>query len=101
MKFILQLSGEHPTLPLAELKAVLDGQMLEYYVRTEGRLAYVELVDEGAEFVSRLAYTLSAAEEICDAKSVDGLAERLTPPLRGVSGSAFLYPPFLGPDISR
>ncbi|MFH0862852.1 MAG: DNA methyltransferase [Candidatus Altiarchaeota archaeon] len=74
MKFILQLSGEHPTLPLAELKAVLDGQMLEYDVRTEGRLAFVKTVDEGAEFVSRLAYTLSAAEEVSVARGVDGLA---------------------------
>ena len=74
MKFIFQLSGEHPTLPLAELKAVLDGEFLGNEIRTDGRLAFVDVDEEGTDFVSRLAYTLSASEEVASAKSVDGLA---------------------------
>jgi tRNA (guanine10-N2)-dimethyltransferase len=74
MNFILRLSGEHPTLPKAELKAVLEGEFIGYNIVEYGRVAVIDTDDDDPDFLSRLAYTLTAAEYITESKNVDGLA---------------------------
>jgi tRNA (guanine10-N2)-dimethyltransferase len=74
MGFLLRLSGEHPTLPKAELKAVLEGEGLEYKLREFGRLLVVETEADDSSFLPRLAYTLKAADYLGESGSLDELA---------------------------
>jgi len=85
MRYLLRLSGEHPTLPKAELEAVLQGELLEYTIREHGRLAVVDVDGADPAFVSRLAYTTEAAEYLGESKTVDGLA---APVYDGISDAA-------------
>ena len=64
MKYILRLSGEHPALPLAELKGVLDGEGLVYEIGEEfsGRLIVLDVESDDSHFIHRLALITKACE---------------------------------------
>lgn len=74
MKYILRLSGEHPTLPRAELEAVLEGEGFEYSISECGRTLLVDANTADNSFLQRLAYTLKAAEYLAGAENVSGLS---------------------------
>ncbi|MFH1054946.1 MAG: DNA methyltransferase [Candidatus Altiarchaeota archaeon] len=74
MKYILRLSGEHPTLPKAELKAVLDGESLGYAIKEYGRILVLDVDSDDNSFLKRLAYTLSAAEFLGSSPTPSGLS---------------------------
>ncbi len=60
MLLLFGLSGEHPSLPEAEVKAVLEGEGLEYSVfyRNEGeRILVLDVSSEDHAFVNRLSLT--------------------------------------------
>jgi len=60
MRYILRISQEHPSLPLAEVKAVLDGKVLE----KEKELVIAECRDP--ESLKRLAFTFEFGEVLFD-----------------------------------
>lgn len=62
MLYLFQISGEHPTLPEAELKSVLDAEGLSYNIICScGRLLVYDLSNTPDDFLDRMAYTLKAA----------------------------------------
>lgn len=74
MRLILKLSGEHPDLPLAELKAVLEGESIGYELHTNGRMVTAEVASEDSSFLSRLSHTLKASEHLSESNSLDTLS---------------------------
>ena len=42
MEYLIRLSGEHPSLPLAELRSVLEGEGIGYDTRVYGRHIILE-----------------------------------------------------------
>ncbi len=74
VRYVLKLSGEHPTLPYAELEAVLEGEGLAGEVSRRGRLAFADVESGDGSFIGRLAYALKAAEYIGESDSIEGLA---------------------------
>jgi len=75
VKYVLKLSGEHPTLPFAELKAVMEGECKVGEASCRGRVAFADVESDDHSFISRLAYTLKAAEYIGESGSLGELAE--------------------------
>ncbi len=81
MLLLFSLSGEHPCLPEAEVKAVLEGECLEYSVffRDEKKRILVLDVESGHHvFVNRLSLTRKA-----------GLVASLSSDLEQASGEVF------------
>ncbi|MBU0762998.1 MAG: TIGR01177 family methyltransferase [Candidatus Altiarchaeota archaeon] len=74
MRFLLRLSGEHDRLPLAELRAVLEGESIEHSLELCGRLVLLDAVVDEPSFLGRLAYTLCAGEVVGEGKTLDLLA---------------------------
>jgi tRNA (guanine10-N2)-dimethyltransferase len=86
MKFLFQLSGEHPRLPRAELEAVLLGEGLRYRVLFEdasSRILVVDLKSSEWGFVGRLALTKKACEFAASSGSLEEVARKLYPQLCG------------------
>ncbi|HDI72818.1 MAG: hypothetical protein DRO76_03660 [Candidatus Altiarchaeales archaeon] len=65
MKFLFQLSGEHPDLPRAEIFAVLEGEGISFEgVYSRERFLVMDLDTEETDFVNRLAMTRKTARLI-------------------------------------
>jgi tRNA (guanine10-N2)-dimethyltransferase len=74
MRVLLRLSGEHISLPLAEVKAVFEGEGLEYSLDVEDRLVLAGISCEDPSILGRLAYTLQACEVLGESDSLENLA---------------------------
>lgn len=80
MKFLLQLSGEHPILPGAEVIAVLEGEGIKYNILYENKKTRILIIDANTgspEFLSRLAMTTKAAEFVAFSNSLDEVARQI------------------------
>lgn len=78
MKFIFQLSGEHPVLPKAEILAVLEGEKIKYNIFHENRKTRILIIDaktKNPEFISRFAMTVKAAEFVAMTDDLDEIAK--------------------------
>lgn len=76
MKYILKLSGEHPSLPLAELSGVLEAEGLDYFLSDiDGGLVLVDVKPDGSDFIHRLALTTNACEYVAGGCDLSVLAE--------------------------
>jgi tRNA (guanine10-N2)-dimethyltransferase len=75
MRYILRPSREHDSLPQAELRAVLLGESIGYRLDDIGEHIILDTdATEDPSFLRRLAYTLSAWEQIGAGKSLELLA---------------------------
>ncbi len=80
MKVIFQLSGEHPTLPKAEVIAVLEGEKIRYNIFYENRKTRILIIDaktKNPEFISRLAMTVKAAEFVAMTDDLDEISKNI------------------------
>ncbi len=80
MKLLLQLLGEHPELPLAEIKGVLEGEGISYRVMGElekERLLLLDVNTTTLSFLSRLSLTKKATNFIAKEKSLEKLADKI------------------------
>ena len=64
MKLLLRLSGEHPSLPHAELESVLEGEGISYELEVEDRNVLVDADTEELDFIERPAYVMEASDII-------------------------------------
>jgi len=89
MKLLLQLSGEHPTLPKAELMCVVEGEGLEYKIIKEfhPRLILMEIEGDDPEFVHRLGLIRWIGEYLGSSHSLIKLATIIAQHL--VEGESF------------
>lgn len=88
MKLLIQFSGEHSLLPLAECEGVLRGEGFKFKVSGDYPDAWFKIVDVKAEksfFVNRLSLARKVCEYVCSSTSLDVVAERLYPLLEGGS----------------
>jgi tRNA (guanine10-N2)-dimethyltransferase len=74
MKWVVHFSGEHPSLPRAELEAVLEGESIRADVEYAGRLAIADTDTDDPSFLGRLAYALKCYEWLGEGPSLDSLA---------------------------
>ncbi len=80
MKFLLQLSGEHPDLPKAEIAAVLEGEGINYNIVYENRKTRILIIDaktKNSEFLQRLAMTTKAAEFVAMSNNLDAISKNI------------------------
>ena len=83
MKLILQLSGEHPRLPAAELAAVHEGEGIPYQVfYSKERLVCIEAKTRSIDHLQRLSMVLSAAEYVAFNEDLDEVAYSLAKKLK-------------------
>jgi len=85
MKLLFRFSGEHPTLPEAELSAVLAGEKLSWRLIERDRKQRSILVDVKAkrtDFLRRLALTQAVVEVVSISSSVSKIAECIYPRIR-------------------
>ncbi len=74
MKYLLRLSGEHPSLPLAEVKGVLEGESIDYGLSDLEGYVLADLDSGDGKVFARCAYTLSACEYLGESETLGGLA---------------------------
>jgi len=77
MKLLFRFSGEHPSLPRAELFAVLEGEGIGFEVLHEfekERILVIETDSERKEFLQRLALTKIAGEFAGISNCIDEIA---------------------------
>ncbi|MCX6694804.1 MAG: methyltransferase domain-containing protein [Candidatus Altiarchaeota archaeon] len=79
MRYIIRFSGEHPTLPLAELKGVLEGEGIEHRILggLEGRIALIEVDSDDRGFAGRLALSTKVCEYVGSASDLGQLADKV------------------------
>ena len=81
MDYLIMFSGEHATLPKAELEAVLVGEGVKYRIKEEfktERLIVVSVKGEDLDFLGRLAYSKKAVKLAGSSKSLEVVAEKLS-----------------------
>jgi len=79
MKYVLKFSGEHPSLPLAELAGVLEGEGFGHEVLEDfgGGQVLVDVGSDDHSFVRRLALTTKACEYVGEGSDLNYLAEQV------------------------
>ncbi|MFH1125527.1 MAG: THUMP domain-containing protein [Candidatus Altiarchaeota archaeon] len=84
MEFLFKLSGEHPKLPEAELKAVLEGEKRRWRVlgRDSVRRLVLFEVEGSGSFASRLALTQSVVEVVSIGRKLEEIAREVYPRMR-------------------
>lgn len=81
MRLLFKLSGEHSSLPKAELLSVLEGEGIDYRVSAEYPIDRLILLDADADstsFVERLALTQAAACDIVRSQDLDSMAREIS-----------------------
>ncbi len=76
----MEFSGEHATLPKAELISVLTGEMVDYTILNEydgGRTIFLDVSTKESGFLNRLSFTKDVSEIIDVSKSPDDFSESL------------------------
>jgi len=80
MKLVLKFSGEHPSLPRAELECVLVGEGIDYRILRcpgDGKIILLEVDAESTDFLERLALTKKAALYIGSSNILKYVAQML------------------------
>jgi tRNA (guanine10-N2)-dimethyltransferase len=74
MRYLLKLSKEHPTLPKAELDALLSGAGIEFTFKESLGYSMIECEQDISHLIPRLAYTKKAIEYIGSANHLEELS---------------------------
>ncbi len=78
MEILFRLSGEHPSLPRAEVIAVMEGEGIDYKVLAEfdrDRILVVDAKAENTEFLQRLALTKLVGEFVGMSHGLEEIAD--------------------------
>lgn len=89
MNLLLNLSGEHPELPKAEVYATLEGEGIQYkpiFEDKKKRTLILWVQTDQPKFINRLAMTKKVGEFIGSSESIDEIARAL---LGKISGDSF------------
>ncbi len=76
MRILFEISGEHPVLPIAEIKALLHSQKILFRVREKGRVLIIDTqinTEELNNLASRLALSFRINELIYSATTKENL----------------------------
>jgi tRNA (guanine10-N2)-dimethyltransferase len=74
VKYLLRLSREHESLPIAELRATLEGEGIDYDITCLDDFLLLDCAGDDPSFMSRLAYTLHAWELMGSSDCLDLLS---------------------------
>jgi tRNA (guanine10-N2)-dimethyltransferase len=85
VKLLLRLSGEHPTLPLAELSGVLSGEKISWRLverDRKNRSILIDVASKRKDFLKRLALTQEVVEVFSTGKDMSRIASDVYPRLK-------------------
>ncbi len=76
MKIILELSKEHPTLPISEIKGIFEGEKIKYSLEKENPITVIE-TDEIGPIIQRSAFLKRAGLILFIVENIKGVSAEI------------------------